>query len=122
MGFYVNDPNTGFVFVDNTGGNSPGVYGSSFVKWEVHYDGGLPAGPWQFNTWIATDSLPNVMHDIDQLYAWGLLSRCPPSSLHSFFPDLFATTFFAATAVAGTAFFTAAIVFFLSAQRFPRAS
>jgi hypothetical protein len=84
MGVYINDPNTGFVFVDNTSGNSPGEYGSSFVKWEVHYEAGLPAGPWYFNTWIATDSLPNVMHDIDQLYAWGLLSICPsgPAPFH----------------------------------------
>jgi hypothetical protein len=75
MGAYINSPNAGFVFYDNTGGNSPGQTGSSFAKWSVQYYSGVTAGGWTFNTWIVTDKLANVLKDFDQLYAWGVNSR-----------------------------------------------
>lgn len=75
MGIYINEPHTGFVFYDNSGGSSHGQSGSNFVKWEVHYDGPISANVWTYNTWIITDSVQNVLQDIDQLYSWGVLSR-----------------------------------------------
>ena len=75
MGVYINDLYSGFVFVDNSDTNSGGQYGSGFTKWEVHYDGGLPRGEWRYKTWIAADSVKNLMADFDQLYAWRVKSR-----------------------------------------------
>ncbi|WP_213805776.1 hypothetical protein [Granulicella sp. dw_53] len=74
MGIFVNSPNAGFVFYDNSGGPSQ-QYGSNFAKWEVHYDGGITTGTWTFKTWIMTDTLQNVTSYIDQLNTWGLTSR-----------------------------------------------
>ncbi len=75
MGIYVDDVNSGFVFYDNSIGSSPGQAGSNFVKWEAHYYGPISGGTWSYNTWIITDTLPNVLRDIDQLRAWKVSSR-----------------------------------------------
>jgi hypothetical protein len=75
MGIYINDSSTGFVFYDNSIGSAPGQAGSNFVKWEVHYDGAVSAKTWTYNTWIITDSVRNILADMNQLYAWGVSSR-----------------------------------------------
>lgn len=75
MGIYVNDPNTGFVFYDNSIGASPGQAGSNFVKWEVHYDGPITAASWTYDAWIMTDSVQNILEDMNRLYSWAVASR-----------------------------------------------
>ena len=83
MGVFINSPNAGFVFYDNsTGGcTSPSPigstcqYSSNFAKWGVHYDGGITPGSWTFKTWIMTDTLQNVESYIVQLNTWGVTSR-----------------------------------------------
>ncbi len=82
MGVFMNSPNAGFVFYDNSTGGciSPPVgsscqYSSNFTKWEVHYDGGITPGPWTFNTWVMTDTLQNVESYINQFNTWGVKSR-----------------------------------------------
>jgi hypothetical protein len=75
MGVYINNPNSGFVFYDNSIGYHPGEEGSNFVKWEVHYYSAISAGTWTYDTWIMTDTVEHVLSDINQLNAWGLTSR-----------------------------------------------
>jgi hypothetical protein len=75
MGIYINDPNSGFVFYDGSGGSSTGQSGSNFVKWEVHYDGSISAGGWKYNTWIMTDSVQNILQEMNRLYSWQVSSR-----------------------------------------------
>ncbi len=75
MGIYINDPNSGFVFYDGSGGSSTGQSGSNFVKWEVHYDGSISAGGWKYNTWIMTDSVQNILQEMNRLYSWKVSSR-----------------------------------------------
>jgi hypothetical protein len=75
MGIYINDPNSGFVFYDNSSGASSGQIGSNFVKWEVHYDGPISGGAWTYNTWIMTDTVQNILQHMNQLYAWAVSSR-----------------------------------------------
>lgn len=75
MGIYINDPHSGFVFYDGSLGASHGQSGSNFVKWEVHYDGPISAQAWTYNTWIMTDTVQNILADMNRLYAWGVSSR-----------------------------------------------
>jgi hypothetical protein len=75
MGIYINNPNSGFVFYDNSIGSSPGQSGSNFVKWEVRYDGSISARAWTYNTWIMTDSVQNILKEMNQLYSWSVSSR-----------------------------------------------
>jgi hypothetical protein len=75
MGIYINDPNSGFVFYDGSGGSDRGPNGSNFVKWEAHYDGSIASGGWTYNTWIMTDTVENIRKDMDLLYSWGVSSR-----------------------------------------------
>ena len=90
MGVYKNDPNAGMVFYDNTSGASPGQYGSNFSKWEVHYDSGISDG-WTFRTWIATDSVSNIVQYFRQLYSFGVMSRdrTPPQSTNLIDPQFY---------------------------------
>jgi hypothetical protein len=75
MGIYINDPNSGFVFYDNSIGSASGQTGGDFAKWEVHYDGPVSGGAWTYNTWIMTDSVQNILQDMNQLYSWTVSSR-----------------------------------------------
>jgi hypothetical protein len=75
MGIYINEPHSGFVFYDGSLGASHGQSGSNFVKWEVHYDGPISAQEWTYDTWIMTDSVQNILREMDQLYAWNVASR-----------------------------------------------
>ena len=75
MGVYINNPNSGFVLYDNSLGRDGGQSGSNFVKWEVHYDGAVSAGAWTYDTWIITDTVQNIVDDMNRLYAWKVSSR-----------------------------------------------
>lgn len=75
MGIYINEPHTGFVFYDGSIGSSHGQTGSNFVKWEVHYDGPISANVWIYHAWIITDSVRNILQDMNQLYSWRVSSR-----------------------------------------------
>jgi hypothetical protein len=75
MGVYINNPNSGMTFYDNSSGTSTGEYGSNFVKWGALYRGPVSAGAWTYNTWVMTDTRQNVIAYMNQLYAWGVVSR-----------------------------------------------
>jgi hypothetical protein len=70
MGIYINAQNAQFTLVQSPDGSSPGQYGSSFVKWGVHFNGGVTTPNWAFKTWIVTDTLANVEAAMDTLYSW----------------------------------------------------
>jgi hypothetical protein len=73
MGIYKNDPNAGMEIYDNSGPDA-GQYGTSFAKWNVRYDSSIQPS-WHFRTWIMTDTVQNVINDIQQLYTFGVTSR-----------------------------------------------
>jgi hypothetical protein len=76
MGVYKNDPNAQMTLENNTqpDGGSYGQYDGPYSKWSVHYDSGIQSS-WTFRSWIITDTLQNVINDIQQLYTFGVTSR-----------------------------------------------
>ncbi len=82
MGVFINSPNAGFVFYDeSTGGCTDSLsnvtcqYQSNFAKWGVNYFSTITPSPWTFKTWIMTDTLQNVEAYINQLNSWKVTSR-----------------------------------------------